>query len=353
MNTLHRLVAAAALAGSTVLGGCSDDSLSPDTVDPQALSGNLQVLSATFDNNAAFQAMKSLSPHFPTYRAMTFLRAAHPDQATAGGGRRFVPRVSADVRLQADLLSPTGTHALFPINVLGKTLVWDVDSASYVVSALPGAPATGIRLILYVANPITGLPFVPLQPIGNLDLTDESDQTADRLGVLLRLGGATIADYTVSLEVATTSATLRAVGFVRSTDGTYQVDFDLATTFSQTGSRITYQVTGSDGTAVYLDVVSGQAADAIVFRVSRDGNTIEIAGSDDGQTINGTIKFNGTTVGTITGPSSDPVIAGANGYTLTVSDIAALYLIFTAAGDFVGDLAEGVYGPAIVVFVLF
>lgn len=347
MFILKRLTLTAALAGSAVLSGCAD-SLSPDTVDPQSLNGDLQVLSATFDNNAAFQAMKNLSPSFPSYHVTRVLRATLPDAAVRG--RASAARVMADMRAFTGLLSPTGTQALFPSDVLGKTLVWNVDSAGYVVSNIPGAPSNGIRLILYVADPSTVMPFVPLQPIGNLDLTDESTAQANRLGVLLRLGGTTIADYDVTLQVATTSATVRAAGFVRSTDGTYQADFDLAATFSITAGRITYQVTGSDGTFVTLDVVAGLAADAIVFQVGRGGNTVEIAGTDNGQTVSATIKFNGTTVGTISGPSDDPTIAAAEGYTLTAADIAALQAIFYAAGAFIGNFAEAIFAPAGVVF---
>lgn len=347
MPYLKRLTVTAALAGSVVLAGCSD-SLSPDTVDPQALNGDLQTLASTFDNNAAFQAMKTLSGQFPSYSVTRVLRATLPDAGLRGGA--FAPRVMADMRAFTGLLSPTGIHALFPVDVLGKTLVWDVDSVRYVVSAIQGAPANGIRIILYFADPATGMPFIPLQPIGNLDLTDESTAQANRLGVLLRLGGTTIADYEVSLAVATTGATVRAVGFVRSTDGAYQADFDLSATFNFSGGHITYRVTGSDGTFVYLDVSAGQVASTIVFQVGRDGNTVEIAGTDNGQTITGTIKFNGTTVGTITGPSDDPTIAAADGYTLTAADIAALQAIFYAAGEFIGDFADGIFGPAGVVF---
>jgi outer membrane murein-binding lipoprotein Lpp len=349
MFTLQRLSLTAALAGSALLAGCAD-SLSPDTVDPQQLNGDVQVLASTFDNNAAFQAMKNLAPHFPAYSITRILRATLPDADVIRGRGLFAPRVMADPRVLADLRAPSGTHALFPSDVLGKTLVWDTLTSGYIVGNAPGAPANGIRLILYVADPATGMPFVPLQPIGNLDLTDESTAQANRLGVLLRLGGTTIADYDVTLQVATTSVSVRAAGFMRSTDGAYQADFDLSTSFNLSGGHIAYRITGSDGTFVYFDINAGQTGSAIVFQVGRGENTIEIAGTDNGQTVTGTIKFNGTPVGTISGPSDDPTIAGANGRTLTAEQITALEAIFQAAAEFIGNFAEGIVGPASVVF---
>ncbi len=348
MAMMTRLTKAALFAGVIALAGC-EDALSPDTVDPQQLNTSLQVLSSAYDNNAAFQAVRNLSPHFPQYGFTGVLRAGLPDPEVLRSGGRAAPRL--DPRLLAGLRSPGGIHALFPSDVLGKTLVWDTaNGGGYVPGVATGAPANGIRIILYVADPSTGQPFVPLQPIGNLDLTDESDASADRLGVLLRLGGATIADYTIAVQTGTTSGSVRAVGYVRSSDGTYQVDFDLLTSVSFSGIHVTYQITGSDGTAVYLDVGVGQAGSSITFRVSRDGNTIEIAGTDDGQAVNAAIRFNGTVVGTITGPSDDPTIAGANGYELTAADIAALEAIFQALAEFVGNFADGIYAPAIIVF---
>jgi len=349
MIVLKRLSVAVLLAGSAVLAACSD-TLSPDTVDPQQLNAGMQTLASTFDNNAAFQALKNLSPHFPQYSATHLLRAGMPDADGLRGGGRFAPRVAADPGLLADLRAPGAVHALFPSDVLGKTLVWDTLTNTYVVGAATGAPTNGVRIILYVADPSTGLPFVPLQPIGNLDLTDESTAQANKLGVLLRLGGATIADYDITVQTATSSATVRAVGFVRTTDGSYQADFDFLTVVTFSTVHLTYQLSGSDGTAIYLDVNAGQASAAIVFRVSRARNTIEIAGTDDGQTVSGTVKFNGTTVGTISGPSSDPVITGAGGRELSAEQVTALGAIFQTAAQILGGIADGIYGPATVVF---
>ena len=45
-----------------------------------------------------------------------------------------------------------------PSAVLGTTFVWDLDSGTYVASDLSGAPAQGVRFILYAINPVTGLP---------------------------------------------------------------------------------------------------------------------------------------------------------------------------------------------------
>jgi hypothetical protein len=70
--------------------------------------------------------------------------------------------------------SPPGAvnASKIPDGVRGKTFVYDVTSASYVIDAsATGAPANGVRYVLYDWVPGTGAPALPLTRIGHTEIT--------------------------------------------------------------------------------------------------------------------------------------------------------------------------------------
>src|SRR5437867_1883769 len=59
------------------------------------------------------------------------------------------------------------TATLFPPGTLGKTFVWDTTANGYVASSDPGAPANGVRFVIYaVGGPLLVQPSLPLTPLG-------------------------------------------------------------------------------------------------------------------------------------------------------------------------------------------
>ncbi|HWO87744.1 MAG TPA: hypothetical protein VNL98_01200 [Gemmatimonadales bacterium] len=349
---MKRLFPVAALAASAILVACEEDA--PTAVNPAQMSTELSSVIATFENNAAFQSLSQLSSRFPNYAAVALLRSRLPDIPSrpedVAALRSYAAEMAARFsRPEGILASPGDVQALFPADVLGKTLVWDVNTDQYVVGNLSGAPANGIRILIYTIDPASGQPFEPLQQLGYVNLTDESTAQADRLGVELKLGTTTIADYTVSATVTTTSIQLGAVGFVRSADGTRQVNFNLTTTVSANGVAVNYQVTGNNGVSVSVTGNLTQTGSQVTFTVSRGGASIELA-VNMGATITGTVKFNGVTVATISGDPGNPTFTGAGGRALTQEEVQSLLAIFEAAGSFLEELSDGVFGPAAVVF---
>jgi len=349
MFWMKRLTLAAACAGAASLAACNDN-LSPDTVSPEQLGAKLQTLSSAFDNNAAFQSLKVLSTSFPQYSVVAALRAGSPQGVLPAEMARSVAVQQRAVRALAGMRAPTGTEALFPADVLGKTLVWSTDSSRYVVGQQAGAPANGVRILLYAVDPGTQEPVQPLQELGHLDLTDESTVQANRLGVLLTLGTSTIASYYIQTVVNTYSVSLTSSGYLRSADGTQQVDFTISSEFnSQTGvGTFTYDLRGSDGTVVHLVVSGSGNTGTILFRVANGHNRIELAFDATGQTTTGIVLFNGFLVATLDGTGSSVQIA-ASGYNLTPAQVGALVAIFGHCADLLGDFTDGVLGPAQVV----
>lgn len=362
MSVLKRLTPVAAIAALALAAACDGNSAGPEDVDPQALSGDLTGVSAAFDNNVAFQSLSTLSSLFPQYAATAALRGAMPMAVPPSAPKRAATLGSAfEARRQAAvslaLRSPTSPQALFPTDVLGKTLVWDEATDQYTVSAtVTGAPANGIRIRLYAINPVLGVPVEPVQLLGYVDLTDEVTAQASTLGVLLKLGTTTIADYSISLTRATNSFSLSADGFIRNADGTGQVDFGLKNTIDLQAftASIVYSLTGSDGTAIRIEVSGNDVSASVLFRVSHGGNSIELSGTVSStatsETVDLDVKFNGTVVATITGDPDSPTIAGANGHTVTAQEFVALVTIFEKAGDFISNFGDAVFRPADIVF---
>lgn len=333
------------VAALAALSACSD-STSPDTVSPEALNSELGSLVSTFDNNVAFQSLKALQTYFPAYGSVQALRATLPDAPQVS---RFTGARAAEI--VAALRAPTGGLALFPADVLGKTLVWDSNTDQYVIGAQTGAPANGVRLLLYVVDPVFDTPVEPLQQIGYVDLTDESTAAANKLGVVLKLGNTTIADYDITATTTTTGGSLGAAGILTSADGSQQITFDLAAVVTQTVIGFTYDISSSEGTAVFLDLDFTSTGATAVFRVTHGGNTVEMTITLTGVSFSGAIKFNGTVVANlVTTIEGDLEIQPVEGRTLTQAQVAALLEMFDRIGDFLNDFTEGIFGPGAIVF---
>lgn len=354
MFALKRLMPAAGLFAILTLSACGD-SVSPSDVDPQTLQNDMSKATETFLNNAAFQSVYVLAERFPQYAATAMVGEMLPRLASLSRAANHPALALASVRTASTL--PANPTALFPANVLGKTLVWDTPTNQYVISTELGAPANGVRLKLYFANPNTGLPFQPLSELGVLDLTDESTPQADKLGVLLTFGpSTTIADYDITLVTATTSNTAHAVGYIRNATGTARVDFDLTTTFDINSGTLTSvnELTANDGTAIHVEMAIGSSSDALLARVARGNATLELTASGDllGNTgpLVGTITFNTIPVATLGGTVDAPTVTGTPGHTFTTGQTTAMLLILGMAVDVVFALSDGIFAPGAIVF---
>lgn len=348
MVVLKRLVPAAALI--CALSACSE-SLGPDSVNPTDMSASVATLRSTFDH-VSFQSMAELAFLFPVYPAVAALRASLPE---APGRRPAAPlagarRRSDAARLLAELrANPT---ALFPPNVLGKTLEWNPVDEAYEVGTLPGAPATGMRIVIYTVNAVTGEPNVN-QQLGFVELTDESTPQADRLGVLLTLGTATVADYLVTGIFGTDLRTIEAQGFIRAATGTGQVDFDFFQAYEPSTGTLTIitDLVGNDGRSIHAGWQANAATASFDVGVSVGRNDLLIqVGLGATNAIAGGVKYNGETVGTVAGIITAPTFTGAGGRTMTAAEIGALDAIFHRALDAAGELSDAVFRPSLVVF---
>ncbi len=265
---------------------------------------------------------------------------------------------------QAMPFRATGPNgAIFPPTVLGKTYVWDVNSAAYVASSRTGAPSAGVRFILYAIDPITDVPSSPLTEIGYADLIDTSSGSTTSLHVLVvgttGASPVTYVDYTISGTFSTTSATATVAGYA--TDGKTRLDFSvtISGTGSASGGTFTFNST-FDVNAKSIHIVFNITATSTISAssetialtlhfslavgsetVTADG-TVTVTSTSTSITTSGTItvKVNGGDFATITITNTGTTLTGAGGRQLTANEQNALDKIFEVPDKIFEGLGE-------------
>jgi len=337
-----------------VLGAAASacgDSTGPEDFSPTTTNAKAEAVLAAFDGNTALASLRVLAPYFQlsvSPVALTALSAA-PFNPTEPAPATVVSRMRA-LEAAGPSLGTTASLALFPADLLGKTLVFNPDSGRYVVSPnATGAPAAGIRLTLYAVDPVLNQIVLPLNPVGYLDLIDVSTPSADAVRILAVVNDVTYLDYTASATRSTSSATVSAQGFL--SNGTDQVDFDLSLTATLSSLSIDYLLSSGGNSVRLVAAISGQDDSEATLTVKGDGDTIVLAVTITPSTVSGDIKYNGDVAVTISGTPEAPTFTRPDGTPLTEQEIAAL----KSLGDIIGNLFDAfdnLLAPAFVVFAL-
>ena len=343
--------------GAAVIGiglaGCSDDSGPTGPVTP-------------FDPTATAQAAAELENRLDgDSDVMLSLALVSPALEAEGGAlARLLPggvaRPSQSLNAQL-LVDPSfSMEPIFPANFLGMTFEWDETLGRYAMSERTGAPANGVRFILYAVDPFSGQPAIPLNEVGRLDLIDQGSASATRLQVVAETGGVTRLDYTVSASYALfgedVQATATGEGFI--SDGTRRLDFDLVQTVTLNNTSglmsvdLAYDLRMDDegvrvvvNAGTEIDLSASDLSLDVLMTITDGGNvTVFDAVVDEADGISGTVLHNGQTVVLISGTTSAPVFTDAAGDPLTNAEVAALVQIFDLLDD-VFDFVETVFEP--------
>ena len=137
------------------LTACSKDQ-GPSEFNPTGVSADLTTAQGAFNSaaTASFEATgaeiaATLGAAGPVVISPK-MALLHPTgaQAYAKKVTHLLPKAS---RINASV-------AGIPSAVLGTTFVWDLESGTYVASDVSGAPAQGVRFILYAISPGDGSP---------------------------------------------------------------------------------------------------------------------------------------------------------------------------------------------------
>ena len=330
-------------AVSVALTACGDSG--PEVpFNPTGTSEDIAAVSATFES-PTFASFSWFSPYFDAALGGSPMVSASASafnfrRATTGGELRAAAVRSAR-RLAT--LTPRITNGAFsassasiPSEIAGKT--FEYSAGSYAATARTGAPANGVRFILYAVDPVTFTPAEPLVETGHVDLIDLSGSSTQAARVIVVSGETTYLDYTVSVTAAASSGQVTVAGYV--SDGNNRANINLRSTVtSAAGLTLDYtldvpqrdvsidlsmSMTGLDEQSATIEIDLG---------MSGPNGSILIRGnfSDTGGTL--TVRVNGDVFATITATGAgEPSITGANGEPLSEEDEVALRNIFEITG---------------------
>jgi len=336
------------LTGLTALGvaACSGDSGSepgtPNAWDEARVSANV----ATIERVAAAPALES-------YRVLGRYIGAASSSAPAVQG---APALQAVARRLAELTGAGGGPQLVPVvrpGVLGRTYVFDAAAGTYVHDpARAGAPANGVRFILYETNAETGA-INPAVEIGHADLIDERASSPTTAGLRFRVvaGGVTHLEYAFEVGGLLVAPTLSVQGFM--SDGTERVNFELEVSGPAWGHGGTARLDArlelpsqNFSVVTSMEGTGEPGGPAEVELTVRGGSDVIVVKSrvESGQ-VDATVTVNGRVLATATGDASHPVLKGEGGRELTADEVAALGQI-VAFADGVFKLFGELLAPA-------
>src|SRR5256886_9224808 len=305
---------------------------------PATTSSQLQAISAV-TNTPLFESFTVLAPRFTPASATGSVALALALDFAA----RYSPWQRGEPLTTHHALSFTGAST--SATMLGTTFVWDPDTSGYIASADSGAPANGERFVLYAISQRSGLPSVPVAPIGYVDLTapDSSGAGVTLVGTPAGAPATTYASYSVAAGAA--SATT-LVGFV--TDGTTRLELDVRSDSTTTPGALTVI------SAIAVPTLSVQVSESVTvsggdtarmttdLRLASDGETVRATGDvtiDTTSRIGSgemTVSVNDCAFATITLGGPDLVFDPAPGVTLSTEDETTLRALFSTSFELYG-----------------
>lgn len=327
------------------LAACSHSN-SPSEFNAQGVAADMSTAQTAFDSpvsasfDAAGQGIAAALGQSAAAVISPGTPLVHPAAAAeyARSLTRLLPKaggVSADV-------------VAIPAAARGKTFVWDLGTGAYVASELAGAPATGVRFLLYAVNPVTREPADPLQELGFVDVIDVSVGATKGTRVLVSADGVTYFDYSVSGTGTSASGTLSVVGFA--SNGVSRVNFNLQNTVAQTvnGAVLTLDYSlaiPSRGlqvsyTATFGNIAPQQVAVTLDFSVSGRNGDVRLSGTYGAAGGSFSLRVNGEVFATVTLSNGAPVITTATGAALTAGEEAAFESILAFYDGSLGVFAD-------------
>lgn len=355
-STARRLILGMPLA--LMLAACSD-STGLDKTEFDALETAASVQNVTSVAGAEGDALiglglagEALASHGGASAALVPSRS---------GGEGLLPGAEAARRLALD------PAAMFPSNLLGKTLVYDVEAEQYVVDeAASGAPEDGVRFLYYAINPVTGRPAAPLNQLGYLDLIDQSTPASTRLGIrVVDTSGGTeveLLDYYIDVSYEQTSERvdvfLKAVGSVSDGSKTLEFDLDRTASFTEGSESFDFAVDHTLSVAGTNNSINlrGEAAIPVgdeepatftaTMTIRHGGNeaVLEATVAESGA-LSGELTHNGVTAVVLGGTTDAPSFTRADGSALSAAELEALDDVWEAV-EGVFDFAEQVFSPS-------
>jgi hypothetical protein len=344
MRVLHYASRSVALVGLLAFAaGCGSDSTAPDApFDADGTSSDIGAMNEAF-NSPALEAYSSASTSISAVvgdEAAVAVKLA-PTGALLTGGKASALRYARSIVLSyvRRHSSPTMAAMEIPAQYQGVTFIWDVETHQYAPSDLTGAPASGVRFILYAVNPVTQQPIEPLVPIdGYVDITMSETAASSTVRAVVVSSDVTYLDYTVHASGTAATATVSVTGYV--TNGNDRVEFSLDNTLTSNGDGLglamDYEMVVPTRGGFLMDLettVTGISTDTPTLTVDLlargDHGTVRVQGTSTDASGNFTIRVNGDLFANAsTNGTGTAVITGADGHELSEAEQHALETVF-------------------------
>lgn len=319
-------------------------------------------------NEAGVRADLTAASSAMSNAATSSLGTLGPEISAAIGGLGVVADLPASLledpsalvarqELRARLLDrDRSVLADLPAIALGKTFVYDVIEERYIASERTGAPANGVRFILYAVDTASDVIQLPLVETGYADLTRTITNQAIIARVEAYAGVANVVkvlDYAATISGTVVAPQMLVSGFAKNaTDSltfsltsalslassTISIDWRAAVPTRGLVSRVQQTLTGGESPSVMIDGL-----------LTSDHGNVGIVGTilrATGGTL--LVSVNGNAFATIAVDSFDdetPTILNAQGQPLTPAQQEMLEDImdwFEHAFDFYEDLLDPV-----------
>ena len=266
------------------------------------------------------------------------------------------PTLQINASLGARFHPPYDATNVFPDSLLGHTFEWDAARDAYRMTKRSGAPAGGVRQMLYVLAP-GGAPNLPLAEAGRTDFYPTPGISPALRAIVRDAGGVVVQDLRVDGVFGTSAFVLNGVGTLTRGEARALLEADYAadpslvrTTFKVDVPARALQVR-ADVSTQYL--ATGERQDVELVLWTR-GETMTMSGWVE-RRVNGTVttwiadlyfQMNGNGIASITGTDAQIKFRDASGAVVTGAWAMALNSFFRLPGTLQGQFGN-VLQPAV------
>src|SRR5262245_21762646 len=241
-----RFVRALAAVTAVLAAACSDSTGPGHFTNPTNTDAALASVDSAFASPAAvsFGAMGQFITPTGLAAAGAAVNATAPRLPRAGqNGPAFAADRVGDLRALASLSPAAPQGPIIPDTLYGSVFTWD-SAAGHYVRTPTGGPTNGVRFILYAVNPITHEIAYPLNPVGYVDLLDESTPTSLKLHIQVKGNGGTptYIDYLVTVTPGAGHVTATVSGSIsngQAGDANKTLTYDVSATLTTSSADVT------------------------------------------------------------------------------------------------------------------
>jgi hypothetical protein len=272
--------------------------------------------------------LAAASPVLAALPSPAALRSLATD-GSSGGARSAVSGIAQRLVALAGSGPARPSIAVIAPGLLGRTFVFDTTLGGYVVDpARTGAPANGIRYVLYAEDTLTRRPDVSVET-GWADLTDEGAALPAGFALRLRVhdNGIDILDYTVSVDGTRAAGTVEVAGFIANDRdrANFHVGITGVRAFGASQAHVDFwfELVNHDlHIAATINARNSAAPDErdVDEAVRAHGHLIHVLGQAKADSVNIAVQLDGAPFATISGLAWAPLVVGADGKPLDADE---------------------------------